>query len=45
MIKNRKNEHNHLILHIQISLATKFQLILTILIFFDEGISAQKLKK
>ena len=33
MVKNRKSEHHHRILLIQISLATKFQLKLTILIF------------
>ena len=33
MVKNRKIEHRHFILHIQISLVTKFQLKLTILIF------------
>ena len=31
---NRKSEHHHWILHIRISLGTKFQLKLTILIFF-----------
>ena len=33
MVKNRKSEHHHWIPHIQISLGTKFQLKLTILIF------------
>ena len=33
MIKNKKREHHYLIAHIQISLGTKFQLKLTILIF------------
>ena len=32
--QKRKKEHHNWILHIQISLGTKFQLILTILIFF-----------
>ena len=34
MIKNKKSEHHYWIPHIQISLGTKFQLKLTILIFF-----------
>ena len=33
-VENRKSEHHHWILHIWISLGTKFQLKLTILIFF-----------
>ena len=36
MVKNRKIEHRHGILLIQISLGTKFQLKLTILICFDQ---------
>ena len=46
MVKNRKSEPYYLILHIQISLSTKFQLKLTILIFLtkfvQKGISARK---
>ena len=34
LLENRKNEHHHRILHIRISLRTKFQLKLTILIFW-----------
>ena len=34
--KKRLNEHYHWILHIQISLSTKFQLKPKILIFFDQ---------
>ena len=40
MVKNRKSKHHHSILHIQISLRTKFLLKLTILIFLT--IFAQK---
>ena len=36
MVKNRKIEHHHWILLIQISLGTKFQLKLTILIFWTK---------
>ena len=36
MFKNRKSDHHHLIQHIQISLATKFQLKMTILIFLTK---------
>ena len=36
MVKNRKIEHHHFIPHIQVSLGTKFQLKLTILIFIDQ---------
>ena len=35
-VENRKNEHQHRILHIRISLDTNFQLKLTILIFFTK---------
>ena len=35
-VKNGKSEHHHRILHIRISLGTKFYLELTILIFFDQ---------
>ena len=35
-VKNGKSEHHHLILHIRISLGTKFQLKLTVLNFFDQ---------
>ena len=34
-IKTKKTEHPHWILHIEISLSTKFQLKLTILIFLE----------
>ena len=37
-VKNWKSEHHHWILHIQISLGTKFQLKLTILIFLTRFI-------
>ena len=48
-IKNGQSEHHHWILHIRISLGTKFQLKLTILIFFwpillKKGISGRKRK-
>ena len=36
LVKNWKSEHHHWIPHIQISLGTKFQLKLTILIFFAQ---------
>ena len=36
MVKKRKGEHHHWILHIQISLGTKFQLTLTIIIFLTK---------
>ena len=44
MVKNRKcGHHHHIILHLQISLGTKFQLKMTILIFWvkfaQKGIS------
>ena len=49
MVKNRKSEHHHWIPHIQISLGTKFQLKLTILIFWPDlpkkGFSGLKQKK
>ena len=49
MVKNRKIEHHHWILLIQISLGTKFQLKLTILIFWPDlpkkGFSGLKQKK
>ena len=35
-VKNGKSEHHHRILHIRISLGTKFYLELTILIFLDQ---------
>ena len=35
-VKNRKSKHHHWILHIQISLGTKFQLKLMILIFWNK---------
>ena len=34
--KSRKNEHHHWILYIRISLSTKFQLKLTVLLFLDQ---------
>ena len=34
LVKNRKNEHNHWILHIRINVGTEFQCKLTILIFW-----------
>ena len=34
LVKNRKSEHHHYILHIRIGLGTKFQLRSTILIFW-----------
>ena len=50
MFQNRKSEHHHWIPHIQISFGTKFQLKLTILIFFwpdlpKKGVSGLKQKK
>ena len=49
MVKNRKIEHHHWILLIQISLGTKFQLKLTILIFLirftQKGFFWSKTKK
>ena len=49
LVKNRKSEHHHWILLIQISLGTKFQLKLTISIFCtkfaQKGISSRKQKK
>ena len=49
MVKNRKSEHHHWILHIQISFGTKLQLKLTNLIFLtrfgQKGISGLKQKK
>ena len=49
MVKNRKSEHRHWILLIQISLGTKFQLKLTILIFWldlpEKGFLGLKKKK
>ena len=49
MVKNRKIEHHHWIPLIQISLGTKFQLKLTILIFWPDlpkkGFSGLKQKK
>ena len=49
MVKNRKIEHHHFIPHIQVSLGTKFQLKLTILIFWPDlpkkGFSGLKQKK
>ena len=49
MVKNRKSEHHHWIPLIQISLGTKFQLKLTILIFWPDlpkkGFSGLKQKK
>ena len=35
-VENEKNEHYHLILHVRISLDTKFQLKLTTLIFWTK---------
>ena len=35
-IKNRKSEHHHSILHVRISVGTKFQLKLIILIFWTK---------
>ena len=49
MVKIRKSEHYHWILHIQISLGTKLQLKLTILILWTKftqiGISSRKQNK
>ena len=49
MVKNRKSEHHHWILHIQISLRTKLQLKLTIWLFWPDlpkkGFSSLKQKK
>ena len=50
-VQNRKREQRHQILHIQISLGTKFQFKLTILIFWakfaqkGKGVSGLKQKK
>ena len=48
MFENRKSEHHHWILHIRIVLGTKFQLRLTIFIFWanlpKKGVSGLKLK-
>ena len=48
-VKNRKSEHHHWILHIQVSFGTKFSLKLTILIFWPDlpkkGFSGLKQKK
>ena len=41
MVKNRKSEHHHWTPHIQISLGTKFQLKLTILIFLTRFIQKE----
>ena len=42
-IKNRKNKHHHYILHIRISISTKFRLKQTILIFWTKFVQKGKI--